>query len=430
MTLSVNEYNEMRGLWEDMKRMYEGLERDSQEVKNKIARMEQRMQYFDEQASRPPIVTDEDGSTWLDGPRGASDSWKSLVTRGASLAVKSGVPLHGNYDYGNSGGMRAMLQAVRKGYGSLTQEQKSLVPLADTKEAPNVPGLEIKGLTITEDTSGGFFAPPEFVPEIIKGFVAYSPLIQFVRNRTTTQRSVQMPKRTGTITAQWVGEHQTRTELTGYALGRVEIPTNEMYGLVLISEQDLEDPAFNLETEIRNEISEQFGVALGTALITGDGLMRPQGVLMHSSTLIDKSGSNGAYTTDSLIDCAYKLPDPYAANARWLIKRQELANIRKLKYAADSHYIWEPSVVGSEPATLLGYPITTMPDMPAAATASHSMILGDFNRYYCAVSRVSMVFKRLEERWVENSQVGIYARMRIGGQVLLPEAARIYSLEA
>lgn len=432
MTLSLAEYNEMRALWEDIKKVYEDLQAEvkklgdeGQESKNKLATMETRMQEFDERSSRPPIVQREQQDGRIveeyDVPVDASPSWKSVANRNGSFWRPDSRP----------DGIKAMLQAVRHGYSSLTKEQKALIPTASASEAPNIPGLEIKGLTITEDTTGGFFAPPEFVPEIIKGFVAYSPLIQYVRNRTTSNRSVQFPKRTGTITAQWVGEKTTRTELTGYNLGRLEIPLNEMYALVLVSEQDLEDNDFDLEGEIRSEISEQFGVALGKALVSGDGVMQPQGILSHSSTLIDKSGTSDTYATDSLIDMAYKLPDPYANNARWIIKRSEIANVRKLKYAAGTaSYIWEPSIVGSEPAQLLGYPVTTMPDMPGHAASAHTMMLADFNKYYVAVQRVSMTFKRLAERWVENSQIGIYARMRIGGQVVLPEAGRIYSLEA
>ncbi len=76
--------------------------------------------------------------------------------------------------------------------------------------------------------------------------------------------------------------------------------------------------------------------------------------------------------------------------------------------------------------TILGLPYTTLPDMPAVGAGTNAIMTGDVSRAYVLVQRVGMVFKRLAERYVENSQIGIYARMREGGQVVLPEAVRIY----
>lgn len=402
MSMTVQEYSEMRTLWEDIKKVYDDLQKEvksykeeGQENKNKLDKMEERMQHFDQLASRPPIApADQEAER-------------------------------------KSNAMKSFLQACRLGYHTLNAEQKALVPTAKASDAPPIPGLEIKGLTVTEDTTGGFLAPPEFDTTIIKGFVAYSPMRQYARVRQTSARSVQMAKRTGTITAQWVGEKTTRTELTGYSLGRVEIPTNEMYALVLISEQDLEDPVFDIETEIRSEFSEQFGVAEGKAFLSGDSSLQPQGILKHTGIKDIHSTSAGAILSDSLMDCLYDLPDVYAAQARWYMQRKTIGAVRKLRYTVGTNeYIWEPSIQPGAPSQLLGVPVVEVADMPAIATDADAILLGDLARAYVILNRVGMTFKRLSERWVENSQIGIYARMRVGGQVVLPEALRLYRLSA
>ena len=105
---------------------------------------------------------------------------------------------------------------------------------------------ELKVLTASNDTAGGYLAPPEYVRELTKTIIEISPIRSISRVRSTTNRSVQIPERTGTFSAVFVAEQGTRSETTGYATGLKEIPTHEMYALVDISEQELEDSVFNL----------------------------------------------------------------------------------------------------------------------------------------------------------------------------------------
>ena len=105
---------------------------------------------------------------------------------------------------------------------------------------------EKKALTVSNDSTGGYLAPPEYVKELIKDVTEISPIRSIARVRSTGQRSIQIPKRTGQFSAQWVAESGTRSETTGYQVGLEEIPAHEYYAMVDISEQDLEDSVFNL----------------------------------------------------------------------------------------------------------------------------------------------------------------------------------------
>ena len=74
---------------------------------------------------------------------------------------------------------------------------------------------ETKVLTVSDDTTGGYLAIPEYVQEIIKAETEISPIRAVARVRQTGNISVQVPKRTGQFTAVWVGETETRSETTG-----------------------------------------------------------------------------------------------------------------------------------------------------------------------------------------------------------------------
>lgn len=328
----------------------------------------------------------------------------------------------------------AFLNAMRYDYARLPEEQKALIQRATTVEAPpvDVKAFPTGALVAAEDTAGGLFAPPEFVNEIIKGYIQYSPVRSVARVRTTSNRSIQQPKRTGVFTAQWVGEKTERSVLTGYTLGRIEIPTNEMYALCLVSEQDLEDVNFDLETQLRDEFSEQFGVAEGKAFISGTVPLQPQGILTHSDlTALSGASQETVPATDMLMKVMYDLPDLYAQNAMWGMRRSTVGEIRKLRYGAtDQRYIWDPGITASTPGTILGRPYIELQDMAACAAGAKVILFGDFQRAYLIVDRTAMTFKRLAERWVEDALIGIYARKRVGGQLVLPEAMRLYTLHA
>mgnify|MGYP006209038487 CR=1 FL=1 len=131
---------------------------------------------------------------------------------------------------------------------------------------------ECKSLSIQNDTTGGYLAPPEYVKEIIKGITEMSPVRSLVRVRSTGAKSIMLPKRTGQFAARRVGEQETRTETTGLTWGMIEIVVPEMCALIDISRQNLEDSAFDLEAELRLEADEQFAVKEGAEVVSGTGV--------------------------------------------------------------------------------------------------------------------------------------------------------------
>ena len=56
--------------------------------------------------------------------------------------------------------------------------------------------MEKKALYESDDTLGGFYAPTEYVEEIIKTVTEISPIRSIARVRTTGKRGIEIPKRT------------------------------------------------------------------------------------------------------------------------------------------------------------------------------------------------------------------------------------------
>lgn len=321
---------------------------------------------------------------------------------------------------------KAFVDALRYGLVGLKHVDAEAAKLVKVAK----PGdLEGKSLSLGDDTAGGFLAPPEFVADIIKAIVLISPLRAYANVRTTSNRSVQYPVRKGVYAAKWVSETGTRSETTGLKYGLEEIPNHEMYSEVLISNQDLEDSAFDMDQQLQMEATEEFAKAEGAAFLNGTGIGQPEGILSNASVLANYiPGTNAsALAFLGLSNLYYGLKSGYAANATWLLNRKSIGAIRTI-VDGQQRPLWEPGFPGfsgMEPPTIFGRPYVEMPDMPDVAANSFPIAFGDIKRGYLVVDRVTMVVQRLVEKYAEQGQVAYLVRKRVGGQVVLADAIKV-----
>ena len=307
---------------------------------------------------------------------------------------------------------RAVVDAHTKGVVNLTQDQqKALHDVAN----------EYKSLSVSNDTTGGYLAPSEYVRDIIKTVTEISPARQLARIRTTGAKSILLPKRTGQFAAVWVAEQGTRSETTGLNWGMLEIFTHEMYALIEISEQNLEDSAFNLAGEISFEATEQFAVAEGAAFVSGTGIGKPEGFMTNSGVSSVNSGSAALITADSLFTAKHTLKTAYTRNANWVLNRTTLGAVRKLK-DGNGDYLWQSGLASGKPNTLDGDPYVEVPDMPSEGANTYPIAYGDFQRAYTLVDRVAMSMLRDPYTQATSGNIRFLFRRRLGGMVVQPEA--------
>lgn len=288
---------------------------------------------------------------------------------------------------------------------------------------------EYKDMSVGSDASGGFLAPPEYVREMITGIVEVSPMREVCTVRSTAARSLMYPKRTSTGSAVWANELGTRSETDNPAFGMLEIPNHELSAIIDISEQNLEDSAFNLEQFIQDDATEQFGVAEGLAFISGSGAGRPEGILTQADVSTTNSGAAATIADangqiNGLIDLYHNFPTGYAKNATWLMNRSTLGAVRKLK-DGQNNYLWVPmgmGVASLRPNTILDAPYVEMPDMPSQGAGLVPIAFGDFKRGYLVVDRVAMSIIRDPFTQAAGGIIRFLFRRRVGGQVVLPAA--------
>ena len=291
---------------------------------------------------------------------------------------------------------------------------------------------ELKVLLVSDDTTGGFLATDDFVQEIDKDVIEFSPIRPLARIRPTSKRSVMLPRRTGTFSAVWGAEGVSIDETEGLAYGREQVHVHPLTALVDVSAEDLEDPEFDIEAELRMEFAEQFGVAEGTAFVLGDGAGKPEGILEVASSGVTEQDTATSNVLDGndLIDLMYNLKSAYWGNSTWVMNRVTIGRVRKLR-DDDGQYLWQPGLNGPQQQSLLGRPLAESPDMNATLDDDVQIVIfGDIRRLYTVVDRIALSILRDPFSQSSARIVRFVASKRVGGQVIRSEAARILTVKA
>ncbi len=281
---------------------------------------------------------------------------------------------------------------------------------------------EARALRVADDTAGGFLSPPEFVAEVIKGVVQFSPMRTVARVGTTGAGAVILPKRTGTVTGRWVDETETRTE-TGETYGQAAIPVREMAFFIDVSNRLLEDAAVNVEAEIAADAAEEAGRLEGAAFVNGDGVKAPMGFMADTGLSYTANGHTSVLQSDALISLMYSMPATYRNSGTWALNGTTLSVIRKLK-DGQGNYLWQPAYTAGQPETILGRPVVEMPDMPDVAANAFPIAFGDFSRGYRIYDRLQLSVLRDPYSLATTGKVRFHFRRRVGGGVVLAEAIR------
>lgn len=133
-------------------------------------------------------------------------------------------------------------------------------------------------------------------------------------------------------------------------------------------------------------------------------------------------------TFDDVMDLFYSVKSPYRKKSTFMMNDSTVKALRKLK-DNNGIYIWQPSVQAGQPDTVLNRPVVTSAYAPVIATGGKVIAFGDF-KYYWIADRQGRSFKRLNELFAANGQVGFLGSQRVDGKLILPEAVKVLAMKA
>ena len=279
-------------------------------------------------------------------------------------------------------------------------------------------------LQIGTDSEGGYLVPDEYEATLIDKLTDENIMRGLATIITSANGDKKIPVVASHGEAVWTDEGEEYTE-SDDEFGTVSLGAHKLSTIIKVSEELLNDSAFNLETYISSEFARRMGAAEELAFINGNGTGKPTGVINTAEVGVTSASAN-AITTDEIIDLYHSLRTPYRKNAAFLANDSTIKAIRKLK-DSNNQYLWQPGLQAGQPDTILNRPIHTSAYMPEIGGGNKILLFGDL-KYYWIADRQGRSFQRLNELFAKNGQVGFRVFQRVDGKLILPEAVKTMAM--
>ncbi len=302
---------------------------------------------------------------------------------------------------------------------------------------------ELKLIQVGVNADGGFAVPTVIDSEMTERFVEVDSMRELARViRVSTTDWKHLANRRG-ATSGWVGETDVRAGTDTPTLAKIDLVSGEVYANPSITQYALEDPFFDMEQFLKDNVIVEMALQEADAFANGDSVKKPKGLYTVTTALTADdtrafetyqhvvTATSGAFDAtdpaDVLYDVQGELKRAYTANAKWMMNRATKTTIRKFKDGQGNYLLTFPTSVG-EPMLLLGDPVMENQHVPAIAADSLSISYGDHRAGYLIADIGNMVF--LRNPYAQLGQIGLYHSKRVAGMPTDSEAVKFVKFSA
>ena len=284
-------------------------------------------------------------------------------------------------------------------------------------------------LQVGELTEGGYTVPDEFEHQLIEALQEENIMRGLVHVISTASGDRKIPLVTNYGNASWIEEEQQIPE-SDVGFGQITLGAHKLATAIRISQELLNDSAFDLASFIAHEFQRRAGAAEEEAIISGDGSHKPIG-LLHDTLGAEvgvTTASATAITADEMIDLQHSLKSGYRRKAAFIMNDAAIKAIRKLK-DGQGQYLWQPSIREGVPDMILNTKVYMSNYMPLVEAGKKVILYGDYS-YYWLADRTGRTLQRLNELYAMTDQVGFKLTERLDGRLILPEAVKVMQMKA
>ena len=284
-------------------------------------------------------------------------------------------------------------------------------------------------LQVGELTEGGYTVPDEFENQLIEALQEENIMRGLVHVISTASGDRKIPLVTNYGTASWI-EEEAQIPESDVKFNQITLGAHKLATAIRISQELLNDSAFDLASFITHEFQRRAGAAEEEAILTGDGSHKPIG-LLHDTLGAEvgvTSASPTAITADELIDLQHSLKSGYRRKASFIMNDAAIKAIRKLK-DGQGQYLWQPSIREGVPDMILNTKVYMSNYMPLVEAGNKIILYGDYS-YYWLADRAGRTLQRLNELYAMTDQVGFKLTERLDGRLILTEAVKCLKMKA
>lgn len=140
--------------------------------------------------------------------------------------------------------------------------------------------------------------------------------------------------------------------------------------------------------------------------------------LLNTEKLVTAAGTD-AITADEIIELEFMLPEAVKGNARWLMNKNTLKAIHKLKDGND-RYLMTEDLTSPSGYVLRGKPVMVDDNMPEMASGKVAMIFADFSGLYVKMVERPAV-QVLREKYADEHAIGVISWMEADSKIVEPQ---------
>jgi len=271
---------------------------------------------------------------------------------------------------------------------------------------------------------GGFLVPEEMSQAIVKKLATSESLLSATRQMQVGGNSLSLPidesqPWNSGVQAYWVGEGQA-IGTSKPSFGRADLRLQKLAALVPATDELLED-ATALESYIKMAAPEAIMHKVNSAILTGDGVAKPQGLLNSPFTIqVAKEGAQTADTINAknIIKMYSRMIPAARAGAKWYINAGAEEQLIGLKDDVGNYIYFGPGAMNQSPyATLLGRQVVPMMSSLPALGDVGDILFANLDYYWTIVKAGGIKSAASIHLYFDREITAFRFSMRIDGKV-------------
>ena len=315
---------------------------------------------------------------------------------------------------------------------------------ADFKSTKDI--LEAKSYNSFDDSVGGVTVIPfldQMIDKLIREFSPIRGMASVSTISTDKWEQIKMSQTNGAVWEKDMADFSSQTKNNTF--DKLSILIENLHSIAIFSDDLINDSAFNIVGEIMQSIAEDYALTEGTSFWNGTGVGEMNGVLTAPAVGAGKGGFDEverittigslAWTMEDIYNVIYSLKLPYEAGAEFKSNRLGIAVLRKLRSDSGAgtgtgDFLWQPSGIVGQPATIAGFPITQAPELSNTPLVANTegLVFGNFKKGYKIVDRMGVSV--LRDNLTAYPNTAYKTKKRMSGSVQKGEAIKIMKTKA
>ena len=273
---------------------------------------------------------------------------------------------------------------------------------------------------------GGYLVPPDFRSNVLTKVQGEDSLLRYCDNQPISGNSVTFPtdettpwQTSGGVQCYWEGEGAPIGQ-SKIALNSTTVRASKIAALIPVTDELLED-ASSLSAYLNRKVPDKMLYKLNEAIVSGDGAMKPTG-LLNSDCLITQTKESGQTAAtinyQNIVKMWSRLYAPLRRNAIWITNQDIEPQLANLTAPGNTF----PAYVGPGGLTnnflngsLMGRPIVYC-DATAAVGTVGDLILADLSQYLAITKAGGIKSDVSMHLWFDYGMAAFRFTMRVGGQ--------------